>query len=351
MTAFPPIPDPDETESDLWFLPGPFDDDDEYRPVPKTAPAHSESRLTLDWVQAQAACAAQLAHLAGRLGALDDRLARGPNGWRHRLALIEGADLSWITGDRVSPDRLALWMALRLSGVQQDMDVLARAGWAVRRLSGGPGPMDDLAAFLDRRDPQALEHESEPFAERAEAWQDVLRNASDLHPIVRACMGFQLWTMAGLGTRRIESIVVALRIAADDGRGAVFAPLAMGGSREALAALRVDGAATDKLRRWLDALAAGCQAAMRHLDDLENWDNRAATVMASLSGKTPPALRGVLAEWPLVSAPMAETLSGASRAAVQRNLAWMEEQGLIAEVTKQGRFRMWQIASPRKKTS
>ena len=63
--------------------------------------------------------------------------------------------------------------------------------------------------------------------------------------------------------------------------------------------------------------------------------------MAPLSGKTPPALRAVLTEWPVVSAPIAETLTGASRAAVQRNLAWMEAQGLIREVTEQVRFRMW----------
>ncbi len=66
--------------------------------------------------------------------------------------------------------------------------------------------------------------------------------------------------------------------------------------------------------------------------------------MSVLSGRTPPALRLILAEWPLVSAPMAETLIGASRAAVQRNLAWMEMRGLIREVTGQGRFRMWRAA-------
>lgn len=39
--------------------------------------------------------------VAGRLGALDDRLRRGPEGWRQRLALIEAADLSWFVGDRI----------------------------------------------------------------------------------------------------------------------------------------------------------------------------------------------------------------------------------------------------------
>ena len=56
-------------------------------------------------------------------------------------------------------------------------------------------------------------------------------------------------------------------------------------------------------------------------------------------------LRRTLAEWPLVSAPMAEALTGASRAAVQRNLAWMEERDLIREVTGQGRFRMWRASA------
>ncbi len=85
--------------------------------------------------------------------------------------------------------------------------------------------------------------------------------------------------------------------------------------------------------------------AMRHLDDIEAWSARAEAEMTSLSGKTPPALRAVLTERPLVSAPMAEALTGASRAAVQRNLAWMEAQGLIREVTGQGRYRMWRATN------
>ena len=44
---------------------------------------------------------------------------------------------------------------------------------------------------------------------------------------------------------------------------------------------------------------------------------------------------------PLISAPMAEALTGASRAAIQHNLAWMEAHCLIREMTRQGRYRMW----------
>jgi len=71
------------------------------------------------------------------------------------------------------------------------------------------------------------------------------------------------------------------------------------------------------------------------------WAARADIAMTTLSGKTPPALRAVLTEWPLLSAPMAELLTGASRAAVQRNFAWMEARRLVREVTGQGRYRMW----------
>jgi hypothetical protein len=88
-------------------------------------------------------------------------------------------------------------------------------------------------------------------------------------------------------------------------------------------------------------METACLTAMRHLDDIQAWLARAEAMMTALSGKTPPALRAVLTEWPVVSAPMAETLTGASRAAVQRNLAWMETRGLIREVTGQGRYRMW----------
>ena len=88
-------------------------------------------------------------------------------------------------------------------------------------------------------------------------------------------------------------------------------------------------------------METACLTAMRHLNDIEAWAARAEAQMTLLSGKTPPALRAVLSEWTLVSAPMAEALTDASRAVVQRNLTWMEARGLIREVTGQGRFRMW----------
>lgn len=310
-------------------------------PGPRAEP--HEAEILDDWRKAEAGHAARLARVAGRVGALDDRLKRSPEGWRHRLALIEAADLSWFAGDRIGPDRLALWISMRISGLQDDTAALARVGWAVRRLTGGPGPEVDLSGFLDRRDPENMADEAESFAGRAGGWLGLMAQAADLHTITRACVGFHFWSLAGLGQQgdRMEAAVTAARIAASEERGAVFAPLAMGGA----GGLRAGGPPADRLARWLDGMETACLTAMRHLDDIEAWSARAETEMTPLSGRTPPALCAVLTEWPLVSAPMAEALTGASRAAVQRNLAWMEARGLIREMTGQDRYRMWRAAN------
>jgi hypothetical protein len=166
-----------------------------------------------------------------------------------------------------------------------------------------------------------------------------MNQASGLHPITRACMGFHLWSLAGLGQQgdRMEAAVTASRIAAGEGKGVVFAPLAMGGA----GGLRAGGPPADRLVSWLNGMETACLTATRHLDDIEAWSARALAEMTPLSGKTPAALRAVVAEWPLVSAPMAEALAKASRAAVQRNLAWMEARKLVREVTGMGRYRLW----------
>lgn len=330
------------SEGDLWFLPGPMDQEPDYLvPGPRAEPA--EASITASWTRAEAGLAARLAKVAGRLGALDERLRRGPEGWRHRLALIEAVDLSWVVGDRVSPDQLALWMSMRLSGAYDVTVALARAGWAVRRLTGGPEPEADLAAFLDRRDPGTTADATERLEDRAYGWLGVMATAQHLHPITRACMGFHLWHLAGLGQSgdRMEAAVTAGRVAASGGRGAIFAPLAMGGA----GGLGATGTPVQRLDRWLGGMENAALTAMRHLDDIEGWSARAETTMAPLSGRTPPALRRVLSEWPVVSAPMVAALTGVSRAAAQRNLTWMEDRGLIRELTGQGRYRMWRTAT------
>ena len=353
----------------LWFLPGPIEDEPDYLP-PGPPPEAKESEVVDAWRAAEAGQAAQLARVAARLGILDERLRRGPAGWRHRLALIEAADLSWLTQDRIGLDRLSLYMALRVSTVTDDAQALYRIGWTVRRLIGGPAPLargsgvGDLETFLDRRDrPGQGERvedakaplrvvemaERDAFGNRAAGWLAMMDQADDLHPVARACMGFHLWHVAELSPvdDLLEAAVTASRVAiteiAPSGTmpGAIFAPIAMGGG------FRTIGDPPARLARWLHAMESATFAALRRLEEIEAWAAAAERTMAPLSGKTPPMLRDIFTSWPLVSVQMAEKLTGAHRATVQRNIDWMEERGLIREVTGQGRYRMWRIVELR----
>jgi hypothetical protein len=350
---------------------GPPEEEPDFLP-PGPQPEARESEIVDAWRTAEAGQAAQLAHVAARLGILDERLRRGPAGWRQRLALIEAAELSWLTQDRIGLDRLSLYMALRISTATDDAQALYRMGWTVRRLAGGPGPLGagrgvaDLEAFLDRRDRpgqgeslkdtgapirmQEME-DREAFESRAASWLAMMRQATDLHPVTRACMGFHLWHVAELSPidDPLEAAVTAARVTVSDltsslGRpGAIFAPIAMGGG----GGFRATGDPAARLARWLNAMESAVFAALRRLEEIEAWNETAAEVMAPLSGKTPPMLREVFTSWPLASVQMAEKLTGAHRATVQRNIDWMEERGLIREVTGQGRYRMWRIAETR----
>lgn len=326
----PPDPDPSRARA-AWFLPG--------RPAVPAAPVAPaapgrEEGIAPAWARAEAAQAARLARVAARIGALDDRLSRGPEGWRRRLALIQAADLSWATGERIGADRLALWLALRAGAAGEDAGALERAAWAARRLTGGPGPEAGLLPFLGRVEAAA---EGPALAERVAALAAVLESGADLHPVTRGAMLLSLWPLAGIGRAGdlMEGAVVALRLAAAEGQGgAVFAPLAT-------PALRPGGTVPERLTRWLDGLEQGLIAAQRRLDSVEAWQARALAATAGLSGRTPGRLIAALAAWPVLSAPMAERLTGASRAAVQRNLALLETRGLLREITGQGRFRFW----------
>lgn len=361
----------DWDDADLWFLPGPIEDEPDYLP-PGPAPEPKESDVVDAWRAAEGGQAAQLARVAARLGILDERLRRGPAGWRHRLALIEAADLSWRTQGRIGLDRLSLYMALRVSTVTDDAQALYRIGWTVRRLTGGPAPLarrsdvGDLETFLDRRDRpgqgERLEDAKAPsrvvemaerdaFEDRAAGWLAMMDQAEDLHPVTRACMGFHLWHVAELSPvdDPLEAAVTAARVAIADlapsgsAPGAIFAPIAMGGG----GGFRAIGDPPARLARWLHAMESAAFSALRRLEEIEAWAAAAERTMAPLSGKTPPMLRDLFTSWPLISVQMAEKLTGAHRATVQRNIDWMEEQGLIREVTGQGRYRMWRNVETR----
>lgn len=310
------------------------DEPPEVSPLPRADPP--ERSQIDDLARAEAAQAAALARVAMRFGALDDRLLRGPDGWRQRLAMIEVARLSWLIGERVTVDRIGLWVSLRISAVQQDTAALQRSAWALRRLVGGPGPDAGLATFLGRHPG----NEDSGLDDRLGGWLEVMEDAAHLHPLTRACLGFRLWRLAGQGggDETLEGAVIAMRLAALDGQGgALFVPLATGGS----GVLSRSGAAMEQLAFWLDRVEQAILSAHRALDRIEAWHIAAVQAIGGLSGRTPPMLVDAFRDWPHLSAPMAERLTGASRAAVQRNLIWMQENDLITEMTGQGRFRMW----------
>ena len=337
----------EQEEADLWFLPGPpAEEADLLLPLPRRE-AGAEATIA-SWRAAEAGAARALAQLAWRLGALDARLSFGPPGWGHRLALMEAAELSWLAGDRLGADRVALWVAQRVSAVQDDARALARAAWAFRRLAEGPGPEADLAAFLGRHEVDEAE-DGEALTDRLAAWRELMAAAEDLHPVTRAALGYASWSLAGLdrgAAGRIEAAVVAARIARPEGaRGLRFVPLGLGGAGTGL---RATGTPAERLGQWLSGAEAAAIAALRHLEALADWERAARAAIAGLSGRTPPRLVAALVEWPLLSAPMAEEITGVSRASVHRGLDLLAGRGLIREITGQGRFRFWTAAAGRK---
>lgn len=336
-------------ENDLWFLPvdaavgGP----DLLPPVPQ----RDGSRLfdPGEWQTAQDRLSGPLADLAVIFGVLDERLRAGPpdrcDGWRQRLALLEVADLSWWTGERIGVERLALWVGMRLGSVDDDAQALAQAGWAVRRLQGGLGPEAGgweagLTTFLGRSVPD-VGGVPEAIADLAE----VMGRAAGLHPVTQAAILFHAWRMLGHETssrvspQDVEAAALAARYGAVIGRGggALFLPLALTGST----ALRAAGAVPERLSRWIAGATQASLGALFHLDRIRAWEDRARAATRNRTGRTPPALIAVLAAWPMVSASLAERTTGASRAAVQRNLDTLSQLGLIREATGQGRYRVW----------
>jgi hypothetical protein len=324
--------DPDQSEA-LWFLPDPVKPSDNFAPLPR-ADRH-QFLNPAEWRIAQGSLAVELAQVALRMGLLAVRLAGAGEGLRQRLALQEAADLSWWVGDRIGVDRLALWLGLREGAAADDTPALARAAWAVRRLGNGTAPGErgwdaGLAAFLGR-------NEKGSIADLAGVMEDLI----DLHPVVQAAVLFQIWRLLVEGqVGDLEAAVIAARHGATMMPGAetsLFMPIAMGG----YAALAAQGSPERRLAGWLTGIDLSLRAALALLDRVERWEARAGRVLSDLQGRTMGRLVVCLARWPMVTAPQAEAETGASRAAVQRNLDLLLARGLVREVTGQGRYRVW----------
>ncbi len=339
----PPGPyDPDEgAEETPWFVPpveAGTEADAPPMPWRMPAPRRGAGGDLAAWQAAEAAQAAGLARAATALGALDERVRVASPGLRRRLVLREAADLCWHLGARVTVERLALHLADRLTGAAAAGEAVDLAARATRRLTSG-GPLDpaSLADFLGLPS-------SAPLPRPLVAWRDALAEGAGLHPLTRAARAWHDWRHEGLSGDGppVEGALAAARIGAEALRpgGLGFVPVALAGP----GALRPQGDAPARLAAWIAGVERSALAGLMEADRLATWERDAAARTGDLSGRTPPRLIAALSDQPVASVPTLATATGASRAAVQRNMALFEARGLVAELTGQSRFRYWRIA-------
>ena len=319
-------------DADLWFLPQ--RDEAGLDPLLSPLPRADQRKLfdAAAWRQAQGDLACDLAALCLRYGALEERLAIGPQSQLHRLALREAADVSWWAGHHVGAERLSLWMGNHL-GAGDDAQALTQAAWAARRLMAGQGLAKGgwgagIAAVLGHNPTEAI-------ADAA----DVMAQTGDLHPVTQACVVFHTWQIVGHGpARQIEAAVLAAGHAASMGqRGGGFLPLATAG----VGGLQAAGSPRARLSAWISGAQSAVSAALHHIERLGQWHATARSAVHTLGGRTPMMLVDLFAAWPMLSAPMAQAQTHASRAAVQRTIDKIAALGLIHEMTGQGRYRVW----------
>ncbi len=339
------IYDAEVDEEDLWFLPPPPEDVDPPSP-PWAGAAPRPGASAQDLERAEAGQGRALAEAAAALARLDQALA-GREAALERLAGAEIAGLSWAEGQRLAPERIALFGVLRLSAADSDHRDLARAEWARARLLGHRDARDP-EAFLGRG--RGAADGLDGFGQRpvGQEWRALLQewqaavNGADLHPISRAALAFHLWRQLGLsgGESVHEPALLAARIGAEGLHNLPFLPLAMAG----VGGLQISGPPGARLPAFLQMTANASRAALLLLGQLSAWEERALAAISPLSGRTPPALIKALARVPVLSAMQAEALTGASRAAVSRNLERLVQLGLAREITGQSRYRFWKAA-------
>ena len=324
----PALPGPYDREEveDLWFLP----DEAEVVAGPR-APAPGLVAGE-DWRAAEAALAVDLAELAFDAGRLAERLAGSGPGAVQRLAQDEAAALSWWTGDRIGAERLALWTSYRIGAAEEDGGAVIRTAWAARRLAAA-SPRGVRAAVAD-----LLGAEGRGDLDLAEEVAAAILGVEDMSAVTQGCALFHLWRSLDERQehlRGLEAAVLGSRVA---GQGRLpFLPLALTGFR----ALTASGRPEPRLRAWAQGAHGAVLAALMSLERLSGWRERAAAATADLSGRTPALLIAALAARPMLGAAEAEAETGASRAAVLRNLDLLVARGLVREVTGQGRFRIW----------
>lgn len=346
--------DPEETdEEDLWFLPAePEDRAPTDIPLPMAPAGQKSGGFGVEgWLSAEAGAGRALARATGAFSRFDERLKAFPVGAARIAVLCASAALE-AQGDWIPSEKLALYLALR-EGTSDEAPEYRAADWMVRRLIGGLDPLEDLRGFLGRHATDydgfdAVDLFGEPargpeFEDLARDWLVLLEELGDrgMPDLVRAGVGFHMWRLSDISQpgSMVEAAVLASALGCRGVRHASYVPAMLGGRQDLLAR----GTPIERLTGWLKAVEDGCLRALLELERVQNWQGRAVGALADLSGRTPAMLISAFVVHPVVSAEMIAEESGASKAAVRRNLATFEGRGLVREVTGQERFRFWTL--------
>ena len=341
--------DPDPTpEEDLWFL-APYDEEETASAMPWPMAAREDSLHPEVWQAAEAAEYKALISAAEAVARLGARLQGFPAAITERLALTSVAAVLRGEGVWLGPEQIALYRALRALSDDQARD-LARAAWAVRRLSaGGGGPLDGLRAFLGRTtvtDPYDFPGEERPIGPELDVlgddWGQAVQGLVGCHRLTRAAFGFATWRARALTPwdELLEPTVAAMLLGGGGGCG--FLPMGEG-RLDRHAVVAGAGGAEMRLRSFYATVEAGAQRALMEFDRLMAWQDRAQAATADLSGRTPPALIAALLHYPILSAELAVSEANCSAAAARRNLNLFAERDLIRELTGQNRYRFWTV--------
>lgn len=321
-----------------------FDDDD-----PPAGPRAE------DWLAAQSALVLDLAGAALAVGRLEARLTAMDDparaGATRRLALIEVEEMLRAQGTPLSREEIGLDAMAARAGT--DLQAMAQARWALRRLEGqsDPARLRDFLALHrsgDRPDPG----QSEGFSERpvgtafdaaAADFLGAMEGLAALHPLARGPAARMLWRLADLSPEgaAIEGAVWAARDMARATPGLAFLPL----GRHGRAIWADGGPPRQRLSRHLAAVAQGASDAGRMLDRIADWAEAARAATATIKGRNPARVIAALASHPVLHTAGVEDLAGISRDTAERLLSRMRRMGLVREITGARRFRLWTAAA------
>lgn len=303
-----------------------------------------------DWLAAQSALAVDLAGAALAVGRLDARLslmdAQSRAGATRRLALIEIEEMLRAQGTPLSREEIGLDAMAARAGT--DLQAMAQARWALRRLEGqsDPARLRDFLALHrseDRAEPAWSDRPAGAVFDAAEAdFLEGMAALSGLHPLARAPAARMLWRLADLSPddAAIEAAVWAARDMARATPALAFLPLGRHGR-----AIWADGGLPERrLSRHLAAVAQGATDACRTLDRLADWAQAAVDATAAIKGRNPARVIAALAAHPVLHTAGVEELAAISRDTAERLLSRMREMGLVREITGARRFRLWAAA-------